>query len=242
MVLGGLLMNSPIRMIFSLLLMQGISLTMFRTLLHQTMRHVDPLRFQLNLGNTNLTSPATGNSQSSSSNNNWSALFSQLLQSQTPVPTPAPLIDSKVVDLIHLLRSLQIVSTQMNNPSNVQTVPAQISAPIIAWSQVLSTSTTTTSTMSPPISNGHPQIIILPHYTTNTIERLHSNSNSDDSKMDASGPIPVSTLKPGYEFNSIQKRNKKIKKKKSRLNKKHQSNIELVKFNDEFSFGGHDDN
>lgn len=108
------LMTSPIRMIFSLLLMQGISLTMFRAFLNQAIQRVDPLKFQFNLGNTNQSGSSTIQSSTSQSPSLSSMpLFQSLMQHyqqsqqlQVP-PTPAPLVDQRVIDLVQLIRSMQ---------------------------------------------------------------------------------------------------------------------------------------
>nr|XP_027203926.1 uncharacterized protein LOC113797702 [Dermatophagoides pteronyssinus] len=108
------LMTSPIRMIFSLLLMQGISLTMFRAFLNQAIQRVDPLKFQFNLGNTNQSGSSTIQSSTSQSPSLSSLpLFQSLMQHyqqsqqlQAP-PTPAPLVDQRVIDLVQLIRSMQ---------------------------------------------------------------------------------------------------------------------------------------
>lgn len=47
----GLLASGPLQMLFSLLLMRGLSLTMLGTFLSQAIPRVDPMRFSMNLGN-----------------------------------------------------------------------------------------------------------------------------------------------------------------------------------------------
>ena len=80
------LISSPLQMIFSLLLMQGISLTMFRSFLNQAINRADPLRFSLNFGNQNNTTQGSN--------------------SATTVPTPAPIVDPRMLDLLTLIRAL----------------------------------------------------------------------------------------------------------------------------------------
>lgn len=65
---------------------------MFRALVNQAITRVDPLKFNFNLGNIG---NATGTNTQSPPINTGA------------VPTPAPIIDSRVLDLITLIRAIQ---------------------------------------------------------------------------------------------------------------------------------------
>lgn len=103
------LFTNPLQMIFSLLLMQGISLTMFRAFLNQAITRSDPMRFSLNLGNTNNASGS-----------------SNLING---VPTPSPIVDPRVMDLLTLIKAL----TPANGAANQAVASAppltQVAAP-----------------------------------------------------------------------------------------------------------------
>lgn len=55
--------GGPFQMLFGLLLMQGLSLTMWRAFLNQTIPTLNPLRFSFNVGNDNQNNPNNQNNQ-----------------------------------------------------------------------------------------------------------------------------------------------------------------------------------
>lgn len=151
------LMTSPIRMIFSLLLMQGISLTMFRAFLNQAIQRVDPLKFQFNLGNTNQTG-ATITSGTQPTQSSSLPLFQTLLQhyqqsqQQQQVPTPAPIVDQKVIDLVQFIRAIQ-PSQQQQQSAPLQSTITMPQAPTV---QLLPSPTI----MSSPIISLNPNSLL----------------------------------------------------------------------------------
>ncbi|KAH9526642.1 uncharacterized protein LOC124495992 [Dermatophagoides farinae] len=150
------LMTSPIRMIFSLLLMQGISLTMFRAFLNQAIQRVDPLKFQFNLGNTNLTGGAgTATTTSAPQLPLLQTLLHQFQLSQQQhqqVPTPAPLVDQRIIDLVQFIRAIQPPQASQSTPT--QSSPSMLqSAPTV---QLLPSPTI----MSSPIISLNPNGIL----------------------------------------------------------------------------------
>lgn len=155
------LFANPISMIFSLLLMQGLSLTMFRALVNQAISRNDPLKFNLNLGNNNLTHGLS------------------LLSNSQPVPTPAPIVDPRMLELVQLIRAITPTNNGANNnantnaPTQAAQVASLMSAPIMSAPILALPSATTTSVQhqSPPpqsLPASYPQIIILPQYPLKT--------------------------------------------------------------------------
>lgn len=142
-------------MIFSLLLMQGISLAMFRSLVNQAVRRVDPLKFNFALGNTNETSSGTSVSRSTllsnllgsppaSTDHNNQAVPSQ-------VPTPSPLVDSKLIDLITLIRAVTPPATAASAANGNAAQPAS-TANQVSTAQLLSTLMAATPILALPVS------------------------------------------------------------------------------------------
>jgi hypothetical protein len=116
----GLLAGGPIQMLFSLLLMQGLSLTMFRTFLNQAIPRFDPLRFSVNLGNLR-DSDQTRTSNPSSA--------------PAPAPIPAPVVDPRILPFLTLLQMPQtmvplmpqmITTPQQSIQSSAQPITPQV--------------------------------------------------------------------------------------------------------------------
>jgi hypothetical protein len=106
----GLLAGGPIQMLFSLLLMQGLSLTMFRTFLNQAIPRFDPLRFSINLGNLR-------DSDQTRTPNPLPA----------PAPIPAPVVDPRILPFLTLL---QMPQTMVPSMPQMITTPQQSIQPL----------------------------------------------------------------------------------------------------------------
>ncbi|KAH9423532.1 hypothetical protein DERP_003813 [Dermatophagoides pteronyssinus] len=216
------LMTSPIRMIFSLLLMQGISLTMFRAFLNQAIQRVDPLKFQFNLGNTNQSGSSTIQSSTSQSPSLSSLpLFQSLMQHyqqsqqlQVP-PTPAPLVDQRVIDLVQLIRSMQ---PSLPPPSTTTTIIANTIS--INHPKLQQTTTQTPPALQIPIPTSnypgggiimvippkiHSETSVSPTYSvsaSNHIEKIYHNNRIDEDNEIEDGdhhdnePVTTTTPKP----------------------------------------------
>lgn len=189
------LFTNPLQMIFSLLLMQGISLTMFRAFLNQAISRNDPMRFSLNLGNTN----------------NASGLSNSI----NGVPTPTPIVDPRVMDLLTLIKALtpgtgQTTAAVASAPPVTQvTAPAQVmSAPLILASA--SQSSQQPQYIAQPIiaqtsplvqhvapSSQIPQIIIIPSLKTSSSEPIAV-------KVPLNSKLPKMEERVSVESNDVQ--------------------------------------
>ena len=172
------MLSSPIAMVISLLLMQGISLSMFRTFLNQALNR-DPLRFSMNFGNNQQQDP-NNNSNSRSDNNN----------NNNGIPTPAPIVDPRIIELLTLIRTITPPS-QPAQPSP----PSQPSQPLsstlfhqqhqsvvpivaVASSPIPSTIHSSSITNAQRQQLQTPQIIIMPQL----MPLIHHASASDQVK------------------------------------------------------------
>ena len=133
----GLLGAGPLQMLFSLLLMQGLSLTMWRTFLQQAIPRFDPMRFQVSIGNDPNKQGATS--------------------------TPAPNMEN-LLPFLNVLAPM-ILQQQMHRQQNLQQVHSLLvpNSQQSATPQVMSAPLMTGQTFQIP-SNGHqiPQVIIVP--------------------------------------------------------------------------------
>lgn len=227
------LFTNPLQMIFSLLLMQGISLTMFRAFLNQAITRSDPMRFSLNLGNTN-------NASGSSNVING---------------VPTPIVDPRVMDLLTLIKAL----TPANGLSNQPVAPAvaQVAAPAHFMSAplILASAGQTTQQQQQyiaqpviaqtaplvhhvaPNTPQMPQIIIIPSLKTSPSEqvavKVPPNTKMPKPEAKPSESNDDQSEKPDAETSEENNSNfltKKISNKRKRLltNKKSKQNSVII--------------
>ena len=158
---------NPVNLVLSMLLMQGISLSMFRNIVNQTIRRNDnPLKWSVSFGNVNKTL----SSSSPESERSTESLT-------TSTPTLSPLVDPRLMDVVNLLRVLgaqHFASQSASQPQSAQLTMPQTHQPLIALPVQA----------SQPVSRSpSPQIIIVP--------QLLKQSPSDNVELISKPPITI---------------------------------------------------
>lgn len=219
----GLLSGTPLSMLFSLLLMQGISLTMFRSLVNQAITRVDPLKFNLNLGNLGNTTTGTSTTQSPP-------------LSPGAMPTPAPIIDPRVLDLITLIRAIQPgLDTQQQHQASAKLTtsvqqPSIIALPMVAAPTPVAlqpTAANSALTASGLVASSSaaqiappPHIIIVPQLMkASASEKVEAQVLPTDEE-EAIEPTEPTTIEPAEEEMPTTEAPKKNKTSKRRKKKK----------------------
>ncbi|XP_054159768.1 uncharacterized protein LOC128957979 [Oppia nitens] len=138
----GLFGPGPLQMLFSVLMMQGLSLTMFRTFLNQAIPRFDPMRFSFKLGNDPQLSSTTPTSAPNIDQQNLMPIINML----------APILLQQ-----HLQRS-QNNQMQINDKSSL--TQTQVMSPIGSYQMpVQSVPIQSSMTNMPPMPQ---QVIIIP--------------------------------------------------------------------------------
>jgi hypothetical protein len=183
----GLLAGGPIQMLFSLLLMQGLSLTMFRTFLNQAIPRFDPLRFSVNLGNLRDSDQTrTANPPPAPS----------------PASIPAPVVDPRILPFLTLLQMPQtmvpLMPQMITTPQqSIQSSAQPITPQVIVIPQLKSSASTHYPVQVEAPPEIHKRILRRPPKTTQkpeTSELEKIEQQSDNKSLNISNKSNISSI------------------------------------------------